>query len=137
MWGSTPKERRLHLVNWNAVTFPKEHSRLDLHESRPINLTLLTKLNWRLLSKAKCLTNNPNSNPWSPKGAYYRTWAACKAAKPLLDAGLRKLITSGTNTSFWFDKWSSIGTLRSHLHRPLNLSEKHQLVYHMTDNNGN
>ena len=69
LWGSTPEKRRLHLVNWNAVTLPKEHGGLDLHESRPRNLTLLTKLNWRLLFedsspwaqvlKAKYLTNNP------------------------------------------------------------------------------
>ena len=143
LWGSTPEKRRLHLVNWNAVTLPKEHGGLDLHESRPRNLTLLTKLNWRLLSedsspwaqvlKAKYLTNNP----WSSKGACCHTWAACKAAKPLLDSRLREVITSGSSTSFWFDKWSSVGTLRSHLHRPLNLGEEHQLVSHMIDNNGN
>lgn len=50
---------------------------------------------------------------------------------------MRKVVTSGSNTSFWFDKSSSIGTLRSHLHGPLNLGEEHQLVSHMIDNNGN
>ena len=61
----------------------------------------------------------------------------CKAVKPLLDTGLRKVITSGTNTSFWFDKWSPTSTLRFHLHRPLNLDEEHQLVSHMIDSNRN
>ena len=143
LWGSSPEKRKIHLVNWNAVTLPKEHGGHGLHESTPKNLAVLAKLNWRLLSedsspwalilKAKYLSNNP----WSSKGAYSCTWATCKAVKPLLDTGLRKVITSGTSTSFWFNKWSLTGTLRFHLHEPLNLDEEHQLVSHMIDSNGN
>ena len=143
LWGSTPEKRKIHLANQNAVTLPKEHGGHGLHESRPKNLAVLAKLNWRLLFedsspwalvlKAKYLSNNP----WSSKGAYSCTWATCKAVKPLLDTGLRKVITSGTSTSFWFNKWSLNGTLRFHLHEPLNLDEEHQLVSHMIDSNGN
>ena len=49
LWGSTQEKRKIHLVNWNAVTLPKEHGGHGLHESRPRNLALLAKLNWRLL----------------------------------------------------------------------------------------
>lgn len=56
LWGSTPKKRRLHLVNWNTITLPKEHGGLGLHESKPRNLALPTKLNWRLFFE--------DSSPW-------------------------------------------------------------------------
>ena len=147
LWGSTLEKGKMQLANWNTITLPKEHGGLGLHESRPRNLALLTKHNQRLLSedaspwaqvlKAKYLSNNPNSNPWSSKGAYSLTQAACMEAKPLLNSGLRKVITSGTSTSFWFDIWSPTGTLRSHLYGPLNMEEEHQLVSHMIDSNGN
>ena len=113
---------------------------LGLHAARPRNLSLLAKLNWNLsfgdnlpwakVLKAKYMSR---SFPWSSKGSCSRTWATCKAAKPLLDKGLRKVITTGTSTSFWNDTWSSLGNLRSILSGPLNYQEENSLVAQFID----
>lgn len=39
------------ILSTGTVILPKEHGGLGIHETRPQNLTLITKLNWRLLSK--------------------------------------------------------------------------------------
>lgn len=122
LWGSIPEKQKMHLVNWDTVILPKDHGGLGIHETKPQNLTLIAKLNWRLLSKnsspwAQVLKASitlimvRNRNPWTSKGSCSRTWAACKAAKPFLDCGLRKVITTGANTSLWYDNWSFNGTL--------------------------
>ena len=77
------------------------------------------------------------SAPWSSKGSCSRTWAACKAAKPLFDKGLRKVITTGTSTSFWSDTWFSLGNLRSVLSGPLFYQEENSLVAQFVDDYGN
>ena len=77
------------------------------------------------------------SFPWSSKGSCSRTWAARKAVKPLLNKGLRKIITTGTSTSSWNDTWSSLGNLRSILSSPLNYQEENSLVAQFVDDYGN
>lgn len=62
---------------------------------------------------------------------------ACKAAKPFLDCGLRKVITTGANTFLWYDNWTFNGTLRSQFIGPLNSREKNQLVSPIIDIYGN
>ena len=147
LWGSTPEKRKMHLVNWDTVTWPKDHGGLGILETRPRNLALIAKLNWKLLYedhspwaqvlKAKYLSNNTSRNPWTSKGSCSRTWAACKAAKPLLDSGIQKVITFGASTSFWFDNWTSLSPLRAQLIGPLNYGEENQLVSQAIDTYGN
>ena len=57
LWGSTPKKRKMHLVNWDTVTRPKDHGGLGIFELRPQNLALIAKLNWKLLSE--------DHSPWA------------------------------------------------------------------------
>lgn len=61
----------------------------------------------------------------------------CKASKPLLSKGLRKVITSGSSSSLWNDNWSSKGTLRSILSNPLNFQEENNWVGQYIVVNGN
>ena len=44
LWGLTPEKRKMHLVNWDIVTWPKDHGGLGIHKSRTRNLALLAKL---------------------------------------------------------------------------------------------
>ena len=147
LWGSTPEKRKMHLENWDTVTRPKDHGGLGIHETRPRNLALIAKLNWKLLLedpslwayvlKAKYLSSNISRNLWASKGSCSRTWAACKAAKLLLDSGLIKVIITGAFTSLWYDNWTSNGPLRAQLIGPLNIGEETQLVSQAIDNYGN
>ena len=146
LWGSTPEKRKMHMVNWDKVTFPTDHGGLGIHASRPRNLSLLAKLNWEITNddhspwvrvlRAKYLSNYAINNPWASKGACSRTWAACKAAKPLLDKGLRKAIHTGNSTSFWNDTWCSTSSVRSIFFGPLNVHEENKMVCDFIDSNG-
>ena len=91
---------------------------------------------WVRVLRAKYLSNHAINNPWSSKGACSRTWAACKAAKPLLDKGLRKVIHTGISTSFWSDTWCSLGPVRSIFFGPLNVHEEDKMVCDFIDSNG-
>ena len=50
LWGSTEEKRRMHMVNWDTVTLPKELGGLGLHSMKYRNLAILAKLCWRLAS---------------------------------------------------------------------------------------
>ena len=134
-------------MNWDTVTRLKDHGGLGIHESRMRNLALLAKLDWRLLTEnsspwahvlnTKYLTNNATRNPWTFNGSCSRIWATCKAAKPLLDSRLRKVITIGASTSLWYDDWILNGSLRAQLIGSLNVGAENQLVSQVIDNYGN
>ena len=134
-------------MNWDTVTGPKDYGGLGIHETRPWNLALISKLNWNLLSKdpslwahvlkAKYLFSNTSRSPWASKGSCSHTWAACKAAMTLLDSKLRKVITTGASTSLWYDNWTLSGPLRAQIIGPLNIGEENQLVSQVIDNYGN
>ena len=87
LWGSSPEHRKMHLVNWNKVTLPKELGGLGIVQMKARNLALLAKLCWRLASNPeapwasmlakKYLTPTRINNP----GVYRpcsRVWTACK-----------------------------------------------------------
>ena len=44
LWDLTPEKRKMHLVNWDIVTWPKDRGGLGIHKSRTRNLALLAKL---------------------------------------------------------------------------------------------
>ena len=50
LWGSTKEKKRMHMVNWNIVTLPKDLGGLGLHFMKDRNLAILAKLCWRLAS---------------------------------------------------------------------------------------
>lgn len=147
LWGSPPEKRKIHLVNWDIVTRPKDHCGLGIHKTRAQNLALIAKLNWKLLTanpslwahvlKAKYLSKNAIRNPWTANGSCSRMWVACKAAKSLLDSGLRKVITTGAFTSLCYDNWTSTKPRRAQLIGPLNIGEETQLISQAIDNYGN
>ncbi|KAK7852979.1 hypothetical protein CFP56_037460 [Quercus suber] len=78
---------------------------------------------WAKVLRGKYMSNRSSCSPWLSRGTCSRTWAACKAARPILDSGLRKVISSGNSTSFWNDAWTSFGTLRSVISGSLNFQE--------------
>ena len=44
LWGSTDEKRKLHMVNWQTVTLPKDLVGLGLFQMRQRNQALLAKL---------------------------------------------------------------------------------------------
>lgn len=48
LWGTTDVKRKLHTVGWKIITCKKEDGGLKIQKSTTRNLTLITKLAWRL-----------------------------------------------------------------------------------------
>ena len=48
LWGSMREKKRMHLVGWNEIVKPKEEGGLGIQAARAKNITLLSKLNWRM-----------------------------------------------------------------------------------------
>ena len=51
------KKRKIHLVGWTKVTKPKDQGGLGLHAAKERNLTLASKLCWRM--------KNEGEKPWA------------------------------------------------------------------------
>ncbi|XP_065639085.1 uncharacterized protein LOC136071559 [Quercus suber] len=47
LWGSSEHKKKMHWVNWDTVTKPKELGGLGIQSARGRNTALLAKLNWR------------------------------------------------------------------------------------------
>ena len=133
LWGSSPGHRKMHVVNWNKVTLPKELGRLGIVQMKARNLALLSKLCWRLAS-------NPEA-PWalmlakkyltptrinSPE--VYRpcsqVWTACKEGGKIFSQGLKWNVKNWRSILFWRDFWLPSGALRHQMVGPLIVNDE-------------
>lgn len=50
LWGSTEEKRRLHLVNWQKLSLPRDYGGINVREAKKSNiaLPLLAKLGWKI-----------------------------------------------------------------------------------------
>ena len=55
LWGSTNEKKKMHMVNWQTVTQPKEIGGMGLFQTRHRNQALLAKLCWHLASEHEAL----------------------------------------------------------------------------------
>lgn len=47
VWGSSSDKKKLHLINWETLTKPKDEGGLGLQKSEVKNKALLASLAWR------------------------------------------------------------------------------------------
>lgn len=47
LWGTTPHKHKLHLLNWDTITLPKQMGGLGIQKLYPKNIALLVSLSWR------------------------------------------------------------------------------------------
>lgn len=50
LWGETDGKRRIHALKWEKVCLPKELGGLNIRDIRKMNLALLAKLGWQILT---------------------------------------------------------------------------------------
>lgn len=97
---------------------------LGIHKSFERNRAFLAKLYWRtIFDESAC---------WNEICKYRLSLSSCGTShigkclllgKSIANKGYMKIISSGVNSSFWFDPWLSLGTIRSLIAGPLNRDE--------------
>ena len=98
LWGFTQEKRKLHLVNWNTVTLPKQYGGLGIFQMRTRNEGLLAKLCWRIANNPKALwakifiKKYLSSSFVGKKKNSSIIWAACKKGGPIFMQGLKWII---------------------------------------------
>lgn len=133
IWGSTDEKKKLHLVNWQQVTRTKNEGGLGVKAAKQRNLTLTTKLCWRFKNSkgvlwAKCLRKKywRDGNP--RKQGFSRTWSSITKSEKLCELGSHWIIGNNSTLSFWYDKWSKLGSLRSLIQGPFTVEENGLMV---------
>lgn len=51
VWGNTPSQRKVYLVNWEVLCRPKDVGGLGFKSVHPMNKPFLLKLGWQVLTK--------------------------------------------------------------------------------------
>ncbi|OMO86377.1 reverse transcriptase [Corchorus capsularis] len=144
LWGESDECKKIHLVNWDQVTKKKRRGGLNLRKAKFRNIALLAKLQWRakkspedLWVKAiNCKYKAPSST--SNRKHSSDVWKSLGKGDDVLEDGCRKVVKSGLDTSFWFDRWLSNcdSNLRSLISGPLNRNEELLRVADCVDHNG-
>ncbi|CAA0833833.1 Unknown protein [Striga hermonthica] len=115
IWGSSQSVRKVHLVNWSSLCTPKEKGGLGLKNQRRMNMALLMKLGWGLLSKLEALwvrvlcakyklhPNTMSDGYHFPSGSVILR--AIARVCPHVVKGTRWSIGDGSRILFWWDNW--------------------------------
>ncbi|OMO85295.1 reverse transcriptase [Corchorus capsularis] len=129
LWGEEEGKKKLHLLNWKDVTKPKYAGGLGLKEARLFNKAILGKLVWSFKRDpntlwASSLTAKYGNDLNIKNKSSSLTWRAMVWANELVENGTIKSVYSGKETSFWFEDWTCLGTIRSLVLGPLNFGEE-------------
>lgn len=62
------------------------------------------------------------------KQGFSRTWSAITKSEKLCELGSHWIIGNNSTLSFWYDKWSKLGSLRSLIQGPLIVEENGLMV---------
>ncbi|KAF8092782.1 hypothetical protein N665_0401s0029 [Sinapis alba] len=110
-------------ISWENVCKPKEEGGLGLRSLTETNKVSCLKLIWRILSQSTLWVK------WVKrylirKGSFWNIketsllgswmWRKLLKYRTLAREFAKVEVRSGTNTSFWFDEWSSLGRSRRH-----------------------
>ncbi|KAL7237367.1 hypothetical protein ACSBR2_003623 [Camellia fascicularis] len=83
----------------------------------------MAKLNWRLYSDKEALWTKILRAKYSTEtkisSRHFHTWRSIRKGRELFNEGSCKLVKTGSHTSFWFDNWLGVGSIRSHIQGPI------------------
>lgn len=136
-WSSKQNNRGLHWIAWDKICLPHEEGGLGFRDLKNFNLALLAKQLWRLLQHPNSLLARvlkgryfKNSNPVQVDkvNSPSYVWRSLMAAKPLLKAGLRRSISSGSDTKVWSEPWLPTTPPQSPHHHPSGAFDPELLV---------
>jgi hypothetical protein len=129
-WGfPTSKTRNLSLKSWNSLCIPKASGGLGFRRMKDVNLSLMAKLGWKLLTGADYLWVSQLSGKYLNSGSFLSPssisatswlWKGITKTKPLISLGVCKKIHRLSLLLAWSSSW--IPTSPSFTPSPLPLS---------------
>nr|VDC67117.1 unnamed protein product [Brassica rapa] len=104
----------MHWKSWESLCKPKECGGLGFKDLEALNLALLGKQMWRMLTNKNSLLtrvfksryfkkSDPLSAPLGSRPSY--AWRSIHAAQKLVQQGARVIIGSGKDTKVWSERW--------------------------------
>ncbi|OIT01438.1 putative ribonuclease h protein, partial [Nicotiana attenuata] len=108
LWGTTTVKKKIHLINWDKVTMPKEMGGLGIRKAKNKNLSLLTSLVWRLLNNhsstwARVISSCYNQTKSTNKASH--TWKSLLKGWNYCREGIRWPVDKNPNMSIWDTNW--------------------------------
>jgi hypothetical protein len=116
IWWGFPKDKskNLSLKSWSSICLPKEEGGLGFRRMHEFNLSLITKLSWKLLSNTKCLWVNQLQKKYIKYGNFISSpnppsaswlWKGIQKIKPFISAAACLKVSTCSSSSVWFSNW--------------------------------
>src|SRR4051812_42194104 len=113
--------QKYHMVKWADICTPKDLGGLGILASRHMNVALMLKWVWRILTddgglwlqliQAKCLRGRPLLACDRREGSQF--WRSLQDIKHRIRLGMTCSVGHGAGTLFWLDTWVNRSPLRS------------------------
>ncbi|XP_026422818.1 uncharacterized protein LOC113318757 [Papaver somniferum] len=127
-WGETldPKDRKLHLLGWNASCSLKSEGGLGFRKSELNNLAMLARNAWKIIENPNFLLGTVLKARYFPKTDFLNTtcpdncswtWRCLHTIKEMIKPFISWIVGDGKFIDPWCDKW--IPTLGSATPNPL------------------
>ncbi|OIT20739.1 putative ribonuclease h protein, partial [Nicotiana attenuata] len=139
LWGTTTEKKKIHLINWDKVTMPKEMGGLGIRKAKNKNLSLLTSLVWRLLNNhsstwVRVISSCYNQTKSTNKASH--TWKSLLKGWNYCKEGIRWPVDKNPNMSIWDTNWiPKFGSLRKNVIGPLNKKESELTLKYIKNQN--
>jgi hypothetical protein len=130
-WGfSKDKARNLSLKSWNSIYLSKHEEGLGFCRMHEFNLSLITKLGWKMITKTDCLWVKQLQNKYIKYGDFLSSpnsssvswlWKGIQKIKPFLLAGACLKVSRNSSAPIWSSNWvPTIPTFKPGPKFPLN-----------------
>jgi len=115
-WWGFPKGKKNHnltLKSWNSLCLPKDQGGMGFRLMKDINISLITKLGWKILSNHDCLWISLFQEKYvkygsfisSPLGSGSYVWNGIKSIVCLLISGSCYVPHVLSSLAIWFSPW--------------------------------
>ena len=115
-WWGFPKDktRNLSLKSWSSICLPKAEGDLVFRLMHEFNMSLISKLGWKLLSNADCLWVNQLQKKYIKYGNFITSlnpsssswlWKEIQRIKPFISAWACLKVSRASTSSIWSTNW--------------------------------
>lgn len=127
IWGSTQEWKRMHLLNWDQVTQPKERGGLGIQKIGARNKAILSGLAWRAIQGPpatwKAVLNQKYKNHPVDRqisACVSRTWRNIQDGWNNVACATKWVVHNGAQVKFFMDNWlPHLTRIRDCIHGPL------------------